>query len=192
MGELVGDGPVGGELGCCGVLTDAEAGEAGRAVHVTPSGSLDNAVAAGDGNNEDARAQDGKTAVVGGYGGSCCGDAGDDRGFRKIERAIGEVDLDGGIGDSDRVGLDDREMRAGLGVERRARIASRLGGAPKYQEGEGGSVEARGHLSVGRVREEWGRAITIEPKLRLDERRFELRFGSHGRSGWVAIRPSKR
>lgn len=150
VSELVGDAPVGGELGRGGVLADAEASEAGKAVHVSPGGALDHSVTAGNGNDEDASGGDRKAAVVGGDGGSGGGDAGGDCGSRKIERAVGEVDLKKRCADLYVVGFGDGEMGAGLGVEQRIPPKQSLDGAPDYQEGEGDRVEARGHLFVGR------------------------------------------
>ena len=151
VGELVGDGPVGGEFGCGSVLADAEACEAGPTVEVSPGGALQDAVTIGDGNDQDASGDNGKAAVVGGDGGGGSGDAGDDCGSRKIERAIGEVNLKKRGTDLDVVGFDDWEMRAGLGVEGRGTPPKQsLDGAPEYQESESSRVESRGHLFVGR------------------------------------------
>jgi len=126
-------------------------------MHVSPGGALDDTVTIGNGNDEHARGGDWKAAVVSGDGGCSCGDAGDDCRFRKIERAIGEVDLEKRGADLYVVGFGDGEMGAGLRAEERTPPKQSLDGAPKYQKGEAGRAEAEDHLLVGRVSGEWGR-----------------------------------
>ena len=146
MGQLVRDGPVGGEF-CCGrVFANAEAGKTRPAVHVSPGCALNDSVAAGDGNHEHARARDGKAPEVGGDRGGCRGDAGKNRLPGQIERAVSEVDLNSGCAGLDAIGFDDGELGAGLRVKRwDTPPRQSLDGAPQKEKGQQCRMELRSH-----------------------------------------------
>ena len=64
--ELMGDGPIRSELLLRRVLAEADASKSGPAADIAPCGSLHDAAAVRDRNDEDAGARHGKYAVVSG------------------------------------------------------------------------------------------------------------------------------
>src|ERR1039458_3966921 len=120
-------------------------------MHIAPGGALQDAVAIGNGNDEDAGGGNGKSSVVSGDSGSCRSDASENGGFWKVERALGEVDLEGGGADLNGIGFGNGKVGARLRVEGRTPPKQSLDGAPQEQEGEGSRLESRGHVLFGRM-----------------------------------------
>ena len=105
VGELVGHGPVVGEIGLRDVRANPHASEAREAVHVSPCGSVDPLSIGGD--NQDAGARYGEASVVGGDGTSRLIHPLQKGGVGQVELAFSEVDLDLGAADLQSLGRGD-------------------------------------------------------------------------------------
>ena len=103
MDEFVGGHPVSARSAAVVCSPRRIAGEGGKAAHAAPGGALEDSGATGGGNDEDAGAGDGEFAVVGSDGGRGGVDVGEDSGEGKVERPGGDIDLEDGAADVERM-----------------------------------------------------------------------------------------